>query len=238
MNYQKYLKNRKRIFSITASSDQILNSILEGSEEIISCDISRWPSYFYELKKAAVFSLTREEYIEFFISEHNEHLVFNDLLYDKLVDNLSENARKFWDSLFLFFEGEDIYYSPLFSRETLIEKHIINTNPYLQGKNYDKLRDRLGNVKVSHQVGNIKDIEISELPYDFVNLSSIIYYSFHDFSEYEQLVERFPLNENGIVLTYLYHLREEIKNHFSDKKNYQLVKFNKSNHGLLVYQKK
>ena len=47
MNYQKYLKNRKRIFSITASSDQILNSILEGSEEIISCDISRWPSYFY-----------------------------------------------------------------------------------------------------------------------------------------------------------------------------------------------
>ena len=40
MNYQKYLKNRKRIFSITASSDQILNSILEGSEEIISCDIN------------------------------------------------------------------------------------------------------------------------------------------------------------------------------------------------------
>ena len=56
-------------------------------------------------------------------------------------------------------------------------------------------------------MGNIKDIEISEPPYDFVNLSSIIYYSFHDFSEYEQLVERFPLNENGIVLTYLYHLK-------------------------------
>ena len=110
MNYQKYLKNRKKIFSITASSDQVLNSILEGSEEITSCDISRWPSYFYELKKAAVLSLTREEYIEFFISAHNDHLVFNDLLYDKLVDNLSEDARKFWDSLFLFFEGEDIYY--------------------------------------------------------------------------------------------------------------------------------
>lgn len=117
-----------------------------------------------------------------------------------------------------------------------MKKYIINRNPYLQGKNYDKLKERLEEVAVHHKVGDIKNMEMLTVPYDLVNLSSILYYSFHDFSEYEQLVESFPLNRNGVVLTYLYHIRDEIENHFSGKKDYQLVKFNNSSHGLLIYR--
>lgn len=111
-----------------------------------------------------------EEYIDFLFSEHNDHMVFSDDLYDKLSANLEDNAKSFWDFLFRFFDGEEAYYS------------------------------------------------------------------FYDFSEYEQLVERFSLSENGMVLTYLYHVREEIKNYFSNRQNYQLVKFSNSSHGLLLYR--
>ena len=58
--YQKYLENRKKALIITASGDQILNSILSGTYDITSCDISRFPKYFFELKKAAILSLTKD----------------------------------------------------------------------------------------------------------------------------------------------------------------------------------
>lgn len=46
--YQKYLENRKKILTVTASGDQILNSVLAGTKEIDSYDISRFPQYFFE----------------------------------------------------------------------------------------------------------------------------------------------------------------------------------------------
>lgn len=65
--YQKYLENRKKVLTVTASGDQILNSVLAGTKEIDSYDISRFPRYFFELKKAAILSLSKEEYLQFFV---------------------------------------------------------------------------------------------------------------------------------------------------------------------------
>ena len=68
--YKNYLMNRKKVLSVTASGDQILNSILFGSKEIDSFDISRFPKYYFELKKAAIETLTRDEFIDFFVGKH------------------------------------------------------------------------------------------------------------------------------------------------------------------------
>lgn len=65
--YQKYLENRKKVLTVTASGDHILNSVLAGTKEIDSYDISRFPRYFFELKKAAILSLSKEEYLQFFV---------------------------------------------------------------------------------------------------------------------------------------------------------------------------
>ena len=35
-----------------------------------SFDISRFPKYYFELKKAAILSLSRDEFLDFFIGEH------------------------------------------------------------------------------------------------------------------------------------------------------------------------
>ena len=68
--YKNYLMNRKKVLSVTASGDQVLNSILFGSKEIDSFDVSRFPKYYFELKKAAIETLTRDEFIDFFVGEH------------------------------------------------------------------------------------------------------------------------------------------------------------------------
>ena len=53
-DYQKYLKNRKRILSVIASGDQILNSVLDGTREVDAFDISDYPKYFMYLKIAGI----------------------------------------------------------------------------------------------------------------------------------------------------------------------------------------
>ena len=50
--YQNFLSERENIFSITASGDQILNSILLGAKKVTACDISRFPNYFLALKES------------------------------------------------------------------------------------------------------------------------------------------------------------------------------------------
>lgn len=146
------------MLSITASGDQILNSILVGSINIKSCDISRFPKYFFELKRAAILNLTKDEFINFFINESDYDQILNDDIYDGFRNDLDQDDRKFWDSLFQFFEGGQIYDSFLFSHEIVTLSSAIERNVYLQDSNYNKLQNVITKANVSHYVRDIKDI--------------------------------------------------------------------------------
>lgn len=236
-SYQKYLENRNDILTITASGDQILNSILAGSINIKSCDISRFPKYFFELKRAAILNLTKDEFINFFINESDYDQILNDDIYDGFRNDLDQDDRKFWDSLFQFFEGGQIYDSFLFSHEIVTLSSATERNVYLQDSNYNKLQNVITKTNVSHYVGDIKDIIQSDHDsYDLVNLSSIIYYGFNGFDDYKNLIENINLNEDGVTLTYLYQLRNRIKQVFTGD-SYTFDMF-KSGEGVMVYKKK
>lgn len=236
-SYQNYQKNKKKMLSITASGDQILNSILAGSINIKSCDISRFPKYFFELKRAAILNLTKDEFINFFINESDYDQILNDDIYDGFRNDLDQDDRKFWDSLFQFFEGGQIYDSFLFSHEIVTLSSAIERNVYLQDSNYNKLQNVITKANVSHYVGDIKDIIQSDHDsYDLVNLSSIIYYGFNGFDDYKNLIENINLNEDGVTLTYLYQLRNRIKQVFTGD-SYTFDMF-KSGEGVMVYKKK
>ncbi len=229
-NYQKYLENREKILSVTASGDQILNSILLGTKQVDSYDISRFPKYFFELKKAAVLALSQKDFLTFFLKEED-----SDDLYDEIRKYLEDSNKKFWDSLFQFFEASELYNSTLFSHEVLTSSAIVNKNPYLQGDNYNILKDKLKNVEINHNVKDLSKMDFSKITkvYDLVNLSSIIYYSFEKYHDYKKLVESIPLSDNGVVVTYLYHVREDIIRNFSEK-NYS---FDNCCQGAMTYKK-
>ena len=238
-SYLNLLKDKEKIFSITASGDQILNSILVGSKDITACDVSHFPKYFLDLKIAAVKSLSLEDYLNFFVMTDEENIEFSDKYYDELRSNLDKNSLEFWDHLFGFFDGDEIYNSSLFSRKVYTLKHFKERNPYLEKENYKLLRRKLDDVDIKYINTNLGNSDLSfNESYDLVNLSSIMYYGIlRDPKNYLKLLESFNLSDNGMILSYVYDISKQFrKNYGSDEFRFQ--KFDDTNAGVMVYQKK
>ena len=236
-SYFNLLKDRERIFSITASGDQILNSILAGSKDITACDISPFPNYFSALKIAAVKSLSLEEYLNFFILTDEEKLEFSDKYYDKLRVNLDSKSAKFWDHLFGFFDGDEIYSSSLFSREVYTLDGFRKRNPYIEKENYQLLKRKIDDVHLKYvntDLGSFK-VKFTDC-YDLVNLSSILYYGrLNNPDTYLKLLESFNLSDDGIIISYLYDVNKHFRNIYTSD-NFSFQKSDDS--GVMVYQKK
>ena len=244
--YCEALKNREKVLSVIASGDQILNSILAGSTIIDGFDVSVFPKYFLQLKMAAISTLTRDEFLQFFIEPIDYKNIFSYDFYEKIKNNLSEDARAFWDGLFDYYEGYDIYHSTLFSSELYTTNSQLKMNPFLKEDNYSILKSNLGKIKIRFFDGNIfKIVDSLKDGYDLINLSSIVYYNNSSFSQYVDFLLNLPLNERGVAITYLYDV-------FGRSKQFSEVLFNQSNlsiepfpfleqercDGLLTYQKK
>ena len=244
--YKNYLMNRKKVLSVTASGDQILNSILFGSKEIYSFDISRFPKYYFELKKAAIETLTRDEFIDFFVGKHLSSLVgfiscYKGLENDKLKEyysgfnnNMDKDYKEFWDEIFDIYDINQVFYSSLFFSD---DCHFQALNPYLYDKNYEKLQKNIKNAKVKHYIGDIRQISgMLNKEYDLVNLSNIINYI--DSDEYKDILNNLSLSDDGIALSYIPVLEKYIKNYFYQEE-YQFNNLDKEfPEAVMIYQKR
>lgn len=235
--YKNYLQNKEKVLTVTASGDHIFNAILYGSKKIISFDISRFPKYFFELKKAAILSLTREEFLDFFINEKVYDKILDYDVFCKIKNNLDDDSKSFWSNLFNYYEGGELYNSSLFSRELVTPSIVIERNPYLKDNNYKKLQQQLKNVKIKHITGNIIDLSKSlDEDFDLILLSSIFYYGFNEIKNYKKLLDQLKLKENGIAISYLYKLKDDLINQFQEN-NFSFEKFESNDDGIMIYKK-
>lgn len=231
-NYQCLLRDRKKTLSVISSGDQILNTVLEGSINIDGYDISRFPKYFLELKRASVMTLDLDEFIEFFYKvDYHKNETYDDLYFEQIRLDLDEPYRKFWDGLFNFFDWSEIYNSTLFSKQGISLDTIIQNNEYLELDNYIKLRELLKIANLNYYTGDIFDL-VNRLKqeYDFINLSSIIYYV----KRYNKILERLPLEQDGGALTYLYNVNKQFKLGYP---NCQIIQFDNCPEGIMLYKK-
>lgn len=206
--------------------------MLENPDSITGFDISSFPKYFLYLKLAALQTLSQEDYIDFFFESPDTSERYDDI-YDLMREKLSTENKEFWDSLFNFFDWYDIYNSSLFSRETVIAKNVIRQNPYLQGINYNKLKDLIPQITLKTKTGNIFDMSFDD-EYDFINLSNIMYYN--DPTSYKKLLQRLPLVKNGQALTYLYKLQPQLIDFFQEDE-FSFEKFEEET-AIMIYTKK
>lgn len=244
--YISSIKNKERILSVIASGDQIINSILLGSIDIEGFDISRFPKYFLMLKLAAIQELKKDEYLSFFIGDiHNE--LFNYDVYSKIYKRLDKEYQEFWDSLFDYFDSIELIESMLFRTNIENKNLMIHNNLYLQDDNYEIIKRKIDNIDIKFYEGNIFELINSNMkPFDLVNLSNIInYYKVdnRDYKEYKSFIENIPLNDNGVILTYLinyygYWNQYNILEQFSNNE-YEKIGFNDDDKtdGLLLYKK-
>ena len=241
--YIEVLKNKRVIFTITASGDQLLNSILLGSRDITCMDINRFAKYYAKLKIAALKTLKRLEYISFFASSIDEKLL-SYKVYEKIRKELDCESLFFWDSLFNYFDNNKINESSLFIDAIFNEEMMRKNNPYLVFGNYKELRRKLDKVNIIFQDGNVYNKINNDKEYDLINLSNIIGFNFNK-KEYKKFIEHLPLKKKGIVLSYIfgYHLswqgNIEMQELFSNNNyNLSIIERDRGADSILVYKKK
>lgn len=230
-DYIEYLKNKKKMLSVIASGDQILNSILVNSFNIDAFDISTFPKYFLKLKMAAVMALSKKDYLNFICNENvNEEEAFD--LYYEVRPYLDNETKDFWDGLLNYFDLSEIYDSLLFSSEQASSNQMISYNPYLQNKNYQELQSKLNYAKIKYLTGDISTMPLQD-SYDLVNLSNIIYYL--EYKTFQRTLDRINLNNQGTIISYLYNTESLAKkNPFNST---EIIKSNNGSHGLLLYKR-
>ena len=190
----QYFKNKEKILCVIGSGDQILNSMIFKPSLIVGFDISVYPHLFLKLKMAAIRSLSRDEFVDFFfgtIYTYEEDL-YDDIFFYKIYPFLDDEAKNFWTYLFEYNDWYDIYNSILFSSETVIPRRAIEQNAYLNVNNYYRLREIIPKINIEYIVGDIFDLEIKN-NFDLIYLSNIIQYC--NKFEYKKKIK--SLTKNG-----------------------------------------
>jgi len=226
--YQKYLNNKKDVLSVIASSDQIINMILNNTKNIDAFDISIFPKYYLYLKLAGIKALSLDDYIDFFYKMNNNAEIYDDMYFYSIRNYLNDTYKEFWDSLINFFDWNEITSSPLFSSEFLSISDVIKQNEYLKKDKYNLLKNIDININIYD--GDILKLNTFNKSYDLIYLSNIIYYV--DINKYKELLNNFKLNKNGIILTYLYDSFNQIDDYFKED-CYNVNKLD-NNCGLLI----
>lgn len=211
-SYFHHLENKKEVLTVIGSGGQIINSILAGTKSIDCFDISIFPEYYLYLQLASLLTLSKEDYFKYYFSYDKEEL-FGDFFYEKIRLNLKGKYKEFWDSLYMFNEGIDIYESLLFRQDIYIKNNVINLNPYLQENNYEKIKHILKttNIKINPNLTDITKTKITK-EYDLINLSNILSYHFNKNSLQElinYLNTNFSLTKNGEIINYIFNISNE-----------------------------
>lgn len=239
--YHKLLLSKKRILSVIASGDQIINSMIIKPETIDCFDISLYPKYYLMLKIAAIRTLTLDEYFEFFLEDTltTKDEIYDDLYFYKIRSALDKEFKEFWDALFNHTDWYEIYNSTLFSSEPTNKTIAQTRNQYLLKDNYVKLKSIIPKINLNFYDGNILDINSQFIAkYDLIYLSNIVTYV--DKLKYKEMLYKLPLEKQGLIITYMFGNIDRYREFFNEKEfSIDIFPTNNPNDesGLLLFKK-
>lgn len=202
----------KSLLTVGSSGDQAINAILMGSKDITVIDLCMFAKEYFNLKRAAIASLTREEFFKFFCYYHyndkkSNHYAFNKKSYLKLREALGSYDNEslyFWDYLFYNYRSIKIR-KRLFNYDESRRSCIIHYNEYLKSDiTYDELKNKIDRAKVDFTVDNVSSASFDK-KFDNIFLSNINSYCSASQLKtmYENMVKY--LNDDGRMLAaYLY----------------------------------
>lgn len=226
-NIDGYMSNldfkNKKVLTVCASGDHILNIINNNGKDITSFDINPLSIYYYRLKEAAIKTLSYEEYLDFFnyndtnpktllFEEPSLSDCFKFDLFEKIKKELDSVTREFWEKLYAK-TNKKIGTSKLFSHDTNSKSVVIKFNNYLKPDNYELIKQNIYNSNVTFINCDIKKLpnKLNE-KYDYIFTSNISQYldSVYDnnhLENYRKLIsqiEHFLTPDGKIYFAYLY----------------------------------
>lgn len=226
------LKN-KSLLTLGSSGDQVLNSAMFKCKDISVLDICPFTKFYFYLKKAAILTLTYDEFLSFFCyinfpkTFENNKDVFKKEVFLKLKQTLRLLDYKsflFWDDLFYC-------YNPITIRTSLFErdedKHFIlkATNLYLSSDlSFNSCKMNIKNINPEFIIGNVENVKLYR-NYDNIWLSNLGQYL--EIEKLKIIVDNLFCNLNNegkILLCYLYQTTKTTKYRKEWAKIYNLSK--------------
>lgn len=211
-NLSGYLKGNdyvgKSAITVGSSGDQVFNLINYGCSNVTLYDINPNIKYYYDLKKAAIYGLDKQEFLEFlsgFKILFKNRNFFNYETYLKISKYLDNDSKIFWDYLF----NGKYKMKNLFFNDFLRIKKLIHNNDYLK-EDFNLLRRKLDKSRVNIYSGDIYDLDKLNKKFDYIILSNVFDYFCgfpnynnlnKNYSEYTSVLNRIKLllNDEGIL---------------------------------------
>ncbi len=219
-NIKGYLEqsefNKNRALTVLASGDHVFNLIYHGLQEIDAFDINVLTYFIYHLKKAMIKVLTYQEFMQcyyyFRCTDYNNEIIKTiEWIKRLLPPEVYEYFRR-------IMEFVQMYNIPLSHLSYGVRTDTTALNAYLENEEaYQSLKNKLEDADVNLHFGDVMTIPKRVAGnYDIILLSNIADYlgSLTDplkINEFEAYLAPFKnmLNDDGVLINYLYHANRD-----------------------------
>lgn len=210
--------DNKSLLTVGSSGDQVINASLFNCKNQTVIDINPFTKYYFYLKKAAIISLTYQEYLDFFLYKdypkfcHNNRQVFNKETFNKLKYILKTedyDSFYFWDELLNSYNEETIRIE-LFSSDEDRDIVLKGMNLYMKDSSFfERTKLSIRDVNPIFICDDIMNINLNR-NYDNIFLSNLGLYFGID--KLKTLIDKlYPYANESILLCYLYKTEEHTK---------------------------
>ncbi len=209
-NIAGYMKKldleNKKVITVTASGDHILNLVVKGCKYITAYDINLLAQKYAELKLAGMRQLDYKDFLKVFLYETSDTLKYEIIKSLELEQEISD----YWITELKRHNnnGLELRKSILFNTKYFNPASKIKQNLYLDEENYQKTREKLSSININYINTDIKDLKLSS-SYDYMFLSNISDYLNQMFTnnyleKYANLLNQFSVE--NIYFAYLYDI--------------------------------
>lgn len=210
----------KSLLTVGSSGDQAISAITRGCKDITVLDICPLSEEVFYLKKAAIETLTREEFGRlFFYKDYPRTFLYNKKpfevkKYPKLLERLRQDNPKvydFWLELISSRNPESIRRN-LFSQDEEHPPVTSQLTDYLKSdKTYYKTREQIHDIHPEFIISNISHPSNLNRKYDNIILSNLTtYLSFDEMKSLFETLEPFLTNEGKMMFGYLFQTYEDM----------------------------
>lgn len=253
-----YLEN-KNVLTVAGSGDQMLNAYLMGAKNVTCFDINPLAFYQVELKKAAVSTLSYQEFLDFFFLEFNN--ILSPKIFEKIAPALGFEACTFFQLLYNNYNSNDIFKRVYYNFSPSLDK-MKRMNAYLEEDNYTKLSSILKNKDISFIESDITTLpeKLNDHSYDYILLSNISdsiqdIWQNNSLKNFKRLIHTLSkhLNLYGMIqVGYIYDYYSNAKKQIFQNKNLrqsvfttdefhstfvESYRFHSESDGIITYQK-
>lgn len=205
----------KNLLTVGSSTDQAINASLAGCQDITIIDICPFTKEYFYLKKAALLTFNRQEFLKyFFLKDYLDFIIINRDSFSKdqfqslapVLKSLDQESYHFWQQLYSECSPLEIR-TGLFTRDEDSLNVLTEINPYLNSDtNYALTKQKILNTQVKFIEADLQDSDIHET-YDNIFLSNIYHYL--DDESFYQIITKMITNNlkptGQLLLTYIYN---------------------------------